>query len=92
MTDEILALLPLYGTPALFGILIVFCAGLPGPASLLLLVVGSLVAQGELSLWPVLVAGSAGSVIGDQIGFFAGQLGGRVHCCGVLQSYWAAPI
>jgi membrane-associated protein len=78
MTDQLLAFLPLYGTPALFGILIVSCAGFPGPASLMLLVVGSFVAQGEMILWQVLVAGSAGAVIGDQIGFFAGRYGGRV--------------
>ena len=78
MTDQLLALLPLYGTPALFGILIVSCAGFPGPASLLLLVVGSFVAQGEMILWRVLVAGITGAVIGDQIGFFAGRFGGRV--------------
>ena len=78
MTDQLLALLPLYGTPALFGILVVSCAGFPGPASLLLLIVGSLVSQGEMILWQVLVLGSAGAIIGDQIGFFAGRYAGRV--------------
>jgi membrane-associated protein len=78
MTDQVLALLPLYGAIALFGILIVSCAGFPGPASLLLLVVGSFVAQGEMTLWQVLVAGIAGAVIGDQIGFLAGRVGGRM--------------
>jgi membrane-associated protein len=78
MTDQVLALLPLYGAIALFGILIVSCAGFPGPASLLLLVVGSFVAQGEMTLWQVLVAGIAGAIIGDQIGFLAGRYGGRM--------------
>jgi membrane-associated protein len=78
MTDQVLALLPLYGATALFGILIVSCAGFPGPASLLLLVVGSFVAQGEMTLWQVLVAGIAGAIIGDQIGFLAGRYGGRM--------------
>jgi membrane protein DedA with SNARE-associated domain len=78
MTDQVLALLPLYGAIALFGIIVVFCAGIPGPASLLLLVVGSFVAQGEMTLWQVLVAGIAGAVIGDQIGFLAGRYGGPI--------------
>jgi len=78
MTDFILGLLPLYGAIALFGILVVSSIGVPGPASLLLLIVGSLVAQGEMIRWQVLVAGITGSVIGDQIGFFAGRFGGRL--------------
>jgi membrane-associated protein len=78
MTDQILALVPLYGAVALFGILVISSIGVPGPASLLLLIVGSLVAQGEMSLWQVLVAGIAGAVIGDQIGFLAGRIGGRL--------------
>jgi len=78
MTDFILGLLPLYGAIALFGILVVSSVGVPGPASLLLLIVGSLVAQGEMTRWQVLAAGISGAVIGDQIGFFAGRLGGRV--------------
>jgi membrane-associated protein len=77
MTDMFLGLLPLYGAPVLFGILILTSAGLPGPDSLLLLVVGSFVAQGEMILWQVLVLGSAGAILGDQIGFFVGQYGGR---------------
>jgi membrane-associated protein len=78
VTDFILALLPAYGAIALFGILMVSSVGVPGPASLLLLVVGSLVAQGDMIRWQVWVAGICGAVIGDQIGFFAGRLGGRV--------------
>ncbi len=77
MTDFILGLLPLYGAPALFAILIFSSAGVPGPDSLLLLIVGSLVAQDEMVLWQVLVLGSAGAIVGDQIGFFVGQYGGR---------------
>jgi membrane protein DedA with SNARE-associated domain len=78
VTDFILALLPIYGAAALFGILLVSAIGVPGPASLLLMVVGSLVAQGDMIRWQVWVAGISGAVIGDQIGFFAGRLGGRV--------------
>jgi membrane-associated protein len=61
----------------MFGILVVGCAGIPLPNTLMLLAVGSFVAQGELTLWQVLVVGSAGAVAGDQIGYCAGRMGGR---------------
>ena len=77
MTDQLLAWLSLYGIPALFGILVVTCAGIPFPDTLLLLAVGSFVEQGEMKLWQVLVVGSAGAIIGDQIGYCLGRWGGR---------------
>jgi membrane-associated protein len=77
MTDQLLALLSLYGLPALFGLLAVAAAGVPVPGALLLILAGSFVAQGELSLWAVLVLGSVGAILGDQIGYGAGRWGGR---------------
>lgn len=77
MIDQLLGWLSLYGVPALFGILVVTSAGFPFPDTLLLLAVGSFVAQGELKLWQVLVLGSAGAIVGDQIGYCLGRWGGR---------------
>jgi membrane-associated protein len=77
VTDQLLAWLSLYGVPALFGILVVTCAGVPFPDTLLLLTVGSFVAQGEMKLWQVLVVGCAGAIVGDQIGYCVGRWGGR---------------
>ncbi len=77
MIDQLLAWLSLYGVPALFIILVVTSAGIPFPDTLLLLVVGSFVEQGEMKLWQVLVVGSAGAIIGDQIGYCLGRWGGR---------------
>lgn len=77
MIDHLLGWLSLYGVPALFGILVVTSAGFPFPDTLLLLAVGSFVAQGELKLWQVLVLGSAGAIVGDQIGYCLGRWGGR---------------
>jgi membrane-associated protein len=77
MTDQLLALLALYGLPALFGLLAVAAAGVPIPVTLLLILAGSFVAQGELSLWAVLALGSAGAIFGDQIGYCVGRWGGR---------------
>jgi len=77
MIDQLLGFLTSYGVPALFGILVLTSAGLPLPDTLMMLVVGSFVAQGELTLWEVLVFGSAGAIAGDQIGYCAGRWGGR---------------
>ncbi|KIU30208.1 hypothetical protein SR41_00840 [Sphingomonas melonis] len=77
MTDQLLELLTTYGLPALFVAMILAAAGMPFPSSLMLVAMGSFVAQGELSFWPVVAAGSAGAVIGDQIGYAFGRYGGR---------------
>jgi hypothetical protein len=47
VTDQLLAWLALYGVPALFGILVITCAGVPFPDTLLLLTVGSFVDRRE---------------------------------------------
>jgi membrane-associated protein len=75
--DYLLSTLGLYGPPALFCVLLVGAIGVPTPGSLLLLVAGSFVEQGEMGLWPVLALGFAGSVVGDQIGYALGRWGGR---------------
>ncbi|HEX3559350.1 MAG TPA: DedA family protein [Pyrinomonadaceae bacterium] len=77
LSDYLLGTLGLYGPPALFCVLLVGAIGIPTPGSLLLLVAGSFVEQGEMSLWPVLALGLAGSVAGDQIGYALGRWGGR---------------
>jgi len=77
VSDQLLAWVSLYGVPALFVILLVTCLGVPFPGTLMLLAVGSFVAQGEMKLWQVLVVGSAGAIGGDQIGYWLGRWGGR---------------
>lgn len=77
MSDYLLATLGVYGVPVLFAALLVGSAGVPLPASLLLLAAGSFVEQGELELWPVLALSAAGAVLGDQIGYALGRWGGR---------------
>jgi membrane protein DedA with SNARE-associated domain len=77
VTDQLFELLSTYGLPALFIILAVSSAGVPFPITLLLIATGSLVAQGEMVLWQVLIICSAGAIIGDQIGYWLGRWGGR---------------
>lgn len=77
MSDYLLATLGVYGVPVLFVALLVGSAGVPLPASLLLVAAGSFVEQGELNLWPVLALSAAGAVVGDNIGYALGRWGGR---------------
>ncbi len=51
--------------------------GAPLPASLLLLALGSFVAQGEMELWPVLLVATGATIVGDQMAFAVGRFGGR---------------
>ena len=77
ITDQLLAALALYGLPVLFGVLVIGCAGIPLPASLMLVAAGSFTQFGEMKLWQVITVASAGSVLGDQIGYGLGRWGGR---------------
>jgi len=76
MREQILAALAQYGSPALFAVVTMASIGVPLPVTLLLIVTGSLVAQGVMPMWWAIAVASAGSVIGDQIGYAIGRWGG----------------
>jgi membrane-associated protein len=76
MREQILAALSQYGSPALFVVVLIAAIGVPLPVNLLLIVTGSLVEQGVMPLWLTIALASAGSVIGDQIGYAIGRWGG----------------
>jgi membrane-associated protein len=77
MNDQLLSAVSQYGAPALFGIVAIAALGAPLPITLLLIVSGSMVAQGAMSLWWVIAAASAGSILGDQAGYAIGRWGGQ---------------
>lgn len=77
MNAELIGLLTTYGLPALFLILAVTSAGAPFPDSLLLVAVGSFVAQGDLDYWPAIAVATIGAISGDNIGYALGRWGGR---------------
>lgn len=77
MTAQVLELLTTYGLPALFAMMVIGAAGIPLPNSLMLILLGSLVSQGDMEFWPVIAVGTLGAVIGDQAGYAAGRFGGR---------------
>jgi membrane-associated protein len=76
MREQILAALAQYGFPVLFGVVTIASIGVPLPVTLLLIVTGSLVAQGVIPLWGAIALATAGSVLGDQIGYAVGRWGG----------------
>jgi membrane-associated protein len=76
MNDQLLAAVSQYGPPALFGIVTIAAIGVPLPITLLLIVVGSMIAQGAMNLWWAIGAAVAGSILGDQAGYAIGRWGG----------------
>jgi membrane protein DedA with SNARE-associated domain len=76
MREQILAALAQYGSPVLFAVVTIASIGVPLPVSLLLIVTGSLVAQGVMPAWWAIAVASTGSVLGDQIGYAIGRWGG----------------
>lgn len=76
MTESILALVPTYGLPFLFGIAVLAASGVPVSSSLALLVSGAFIASGELPLIESYLTALAGAIIGDQIGYHIGLRAG----------------
>ncbi len=76
MREQILAALAQYGSPVLFVVVMIGAIGVPLPVNLLLVVTGSLVAQGTISLPVAITLAAAGAVAGDQIGYAIGRWGG----------------
>lgn len=77
LTDQVLAALFIYGLPVLFGVILVCSIGIPFPISLMLVVAGSLVEQGEFKLWQVIAVASLAAILGDQIAFGLSRWAGR---------------
>ena len=76
MNEQLLAAVSQYGAPALFGIVSIAAVGVPLPITLLLIVAGSMISQGAMSLWWAVGAAAAGSVLGDLCGYAIGRWGG----------------
>jgi len=51
--------------------------GVPLPANLLFVAVGSFVKQGEMKMWPAIIVATVAAVLGDQIGYGLARWGGR---------------
>jgi membrane protein DedA with SNARE-associated domain len=76
MRDQLLAAVSQYGSPALFVVVMIASLGAPLPIALLLIVTGSLSAQGAMNIWTAITVAGSGSVIGDLVGYSIGRWGG----------------
>lgn len=76
MTVWVLGLVPQYGLWLVAVTTLASCLALPFPASIVMLAAGGFAAAGDLVLWQVIAAALGGAVMGDQIGYGAGRLGG----------------
>jgi len=77
ITDQLLAALLVYGLSLLFAAIAIASIGVPFPVTLMLVVAGSFVEQGEMKLWEVITAASGAAVLGDQIGYGLARWRGR---------------
>lgn len=78
MTEALLALVPVWGVWLVAAGTFLSCLALPVPSSLIMLAAGGFAAAGDLVLWQVVAAAWGGALAGDQTGYAAGRLGGRV--------------
>lgn len=76
MSEQLLQLLLTYGAAVLLPIIAGAAVGLPLPSSILLLGAGAFAGGGQLGLLPLLLAGIAGAVTGDIVGYWIGRRGG----------------
>ncbi len=77
MTEYLLGLVPTYGLWLLGVVTFLACLALPVPCSILMLTAGGFVATGDLVLWQVMAAALTGAVLGDQVGYRIGLVGGH---------------
>ncbi len=72
MTD-LASILFEHGQTLVFLVPLLSCLALPVPASAIFMLAGTLAAEGDMDLQSVWIAGFAGAVIGDQIGFWGSR-------------------
>ncbi|RYG90846.1 DedA family protein [Loktanella sp. IMCC34160] len=75
--ETVLSLITTYGVAALFLGTFLSCLALPVPSSLMMLAGGAFAASGDLDLYTVTGAAWVGAVLGDQVGYGIGRIGGR---------------
>ncbi len=82
-SEHLAVLVRHYGYIGLSGLLMLGIVGLPIPDETLLTAVGFLVGQGQLALFPSVVAGVVGSCAGITVSFGLGRLLGRPALLGI---------
>lgn len=92
ITDQLLAALLVYGLWLLFAAIAIASIGVPLPVTLMLVVAGSFVEQGEMKLWEVIAVASGAAVLGDQIGYGLARWRGRTVVLAITKRFGEAGI
>jgi membrane protein DedA with SNARE-associated domain len=66
-----------YGLVILFVLIAMESAGVPLPGETALIAAGVLAARGDMDIVEVVVVAAAAAIIGDNVGYWVGRLGGR---------------
>src|SRR5881227_1586943 len=66
-----------YGLVILFVLIAMESAGIPLPGETALITAGVLAARGDMDIVEVIVVAAAAAIIGDNVGYWFGRLGGR---------------
>ena len=66
-----------YGLVLLFVLIAMESAGVPLPGETALIAAGVLAARGDMDIVEVIVVAAAAAIIGDNVGYWVGRLGGR---------------
>jgi membrane protein DedA with SNARE-associated domain len=77
VTDRILPLIEQYGYLVVFFGVMLESIGIPIPGETILIIAGFLIHQGTLNLTATIVLGVFATILGNQIGYWAGRKGGR---------------
>lgn len=77
MLNALTRMLEHYGYAGVFLLIMLEDFGLPAPGETALIAAAVAAASGKLNIWGVLLAGVAGAIIGDNIGYAIGHFGGR---------------
>ncbi len=75
--DKFLPLIEHYGYLIVFYGVVLGCSDIPFPSAAILLAAGVLVQQGHLRLGEAIAFGILGAIVGNQIGYWVGNKGGR---------------
>jgi membrane protein DedA with SNARE-associated domain len=78
MSDELFALVSVYGVWVIGASAFLSCLMLPVPTSFLMLAGGAFVASGDLVAWQVFAVAYGAALLGDQAGFRLGRSGSGV--------------
>jgi membrane protein DedA with SNARE-associated domain len=66
-----------HGLVLLFALVAIESAGVPLPGETAVVAASILVTRGHYELWEVIVVASAAAIVGDNVGYWIGRLGGR---------------